>query len=136
MLLYVVIEELMLSNTVLDKTLESPLNSKELSDHPVLKETNPEYSVEGLMPKTKAPVLWPPDVKSRLTGKYMMLGKIEGKRRRRRQRARWLDSITDSMNMNLSKLQEIVEDRRAQVLQFMGLQSVRHNLSTEQQKLR
>ena len=88
MLLYVVIEELMLSNTVLDKTLESPLNSKELSDHPVLKETNPEYSVEGLMPKTKAPVLWPPDVKSRLTGKDLMLGKIEGKRRRGRQRIR------------------------------------------------
>ena len=49
MLLYVVIEELMLSNTVLDKTLESPLNSKELSDHPVLKEISPEYSLDGLM---------------------------------------------------------------------------------------
>ena len=70
MLLYVVIEELMLSNTVLDKTLESPLNSKELSDHPVLKETNPEYSVEGLMPKTKAPVLWQPDAKTQLIGKH------------------------------------------------------------------
>ena len=88
MLLYVVIEELMLSNAVLDKTLESPLDSKELSDHSVLKETNPEYSVEGLRPKTEARVLWPPDVKSRLTGKDLMLGKIEGKRRRRRQRAR------------------------------------------------
>ena len=55
MLLYVVIEEPMLSNAVLDKTLESSLDSKELSDHSVLKETNAEYSLEGLMPKAEAP---------------------------------------------------------------------------------
>ena len=52
-----------------------------------------------------------------------MLGKIESRRRRGRQRMRWLDSIVDSMNMNLSKLQEIVEDREAWVLQSMGSQS-------------
>ena len=55
--------------------------------------------------------------------KTLMLGKIESRRRRGRQRMRWLDSIVDSVNMNLSKLQEIVEDREAWVLQSMGSQS-------------
>ena len=55
---------------------------------------------------------WPPDVKSQLE-KTLMLGKIEGKRRREQQRMKWLDSIIDSMDMNFSKLQEIVKDREA-----------------------
>ena len=62
--------------------------------------------------KAQAPILWQPDVKSQLVGKNPDAGKIEG-RRGRQQRMRWLDSITDSMDMNLSKLQEIVEDRGA-----------------------
>ena len=62
----------------------------------------------------------------------MMMGKVESKRRRRRQRIGWLDSITDSMNMNLSKLQEIAEDGGAGVLQSMWSQRVRNNLATEQ----
>ena len=62
--------------------------------------------------------------------KTLMLGKIEGKRIRGQQRMRWLDSITDSMNMNLIKLQEIVKDGE---VQFMGSQRVRHDLATEQQ---
>ena len=63
--------------------------------------------------------------------KTLMLGKIESRRRRGRQRMRWLDSIVDSMNMNLSKLQEIVEDREAWVLQSMGSQRVGHDWVTE-----
>ena len=58
-------------------------------------------------------MLWPPDVKSDSLEETLMLGKIEGRRRRGQQRMRWLDSIIDSMGMSLSKLQEIVKDREA-----------------------
>ena len=61
----------------------------------------------------EAPIIWPADGKFHSLEKTLMLGKTEGKRRRRWQRMRYLDSITDSVDMNLSKLQEIVEDRRA-----------------------
>ena len=71
------------------------------SNQSILKEISPEYSLEGLMLKLK---LWPPDALE----KTLMLGKIEGKKRRGHQRTRWLDGFSDSMNMSLSKLQEIV----------------------------
>ena len=67
--------------------------------------------------------------------KTLMLGNIEGKRRRGRQRMKWSDSITDSMDTNLSQLQETVKDRGAWVLQFMRSQRVRHDLATEQQQM-
>ena len=59
--------------------------------------------------------------------KTLMLRKTEGRKRRGQQRKKWLDSITDSMDMNLSKVQEVVKDRKPGVLQSMGLQRVRHN---------
>ena len=64
--------------------------------------------------------------------KTLMLGKIEGKRRRGQQRMTWLDSITDSMDMSLNKLREIVRNRKPGVLQSMGLQRIRHDLVAEQ----
>ena len=63
--------------------------------------------------EAEAPILWPPDAKSRLTGKTLMLGNIEGTKRKGWDRMRWWDGIIDSMDMNLSKLQEIVKDWEA-----------------------
>ena len=101
------------------------------SNQSILKEVNPEYSLEGLMLKLQ--YFGHMVRRAYSLEKTLMLGKIEGKRRRRQQRMRWLGSITDSLDMNLSKLQEIVKDRRAWLLQSMGLQRVEHDLVTEQQ---
>ena len=83
------------------------------SNQSILKEINSEYSLEGLMLKLKLQYFGHLMQRADSLEKTLMLGKIEGKRRRRWQRITWLDSITNSMNMNLSKLLEIVEDRGA-----------------------
>ena len=98
---------------VLEKTLKSPLDCKEIK--PVNPKGNQPWIVIGWTDaKTEAPILWPPDGKSWLTEKIgKMLGKIEGRGRRGQQRMRWLNGITDSVDMNLGKLQETVKDREA-----------------------